>query len=322
MFINAGYFRAHMYISVPEQIRRDFARMKEAGTDAVTISVLEQDLFAAVENMVLIHRTAKEMGMKLYADMARWGGLVSGTPKVPSIWGSVHPEYWMRDSKGELIQLYGPTSSIYYEETFEFFRRTIEKMLSIVPFDGIFWNEPKALQALDYCDGAKGYFAGRQLDIGDVRNHIAARVRFTERLNEVMLGISPSLDICCFLQCTEIHQGIPEAFAAMKHLHTFGCDGRAWRKADEDGGLTYAGKSLLDQQAFFIALARKNKKKSFAFVENIDIPDPYLDRLDRRLPEVLAMDIDHLMYYYYGRSVESPDRCMEIVFRHLGLARK
>jgi hypothetical protein len=39
--------------------------------------------------------------------------------------------------------------------------------------------------------------------------------------------------------------------------------------------------------------------------------------MNRRLPEVLAMRPDHLIYYYYPRSLEAPEDTMGIIARHL-----
>ncbi len=51
----------------------------------VSIAILEQDLFAAVENVSLMLEEAGKLGMKAFAVASRWGGLVAGSPKVPSL---------------------------------------------------------------------------------------------------------------------------------------------------------------------------------------------------------------------------------------------
>lgn len=318
---NAGYFRAHMYTCVPGQIRDDLRRMKAAGTDAVTVSVLEQDLFAAVENLRIIHQTAQDLGLRLYADVARWGGLVSGTPKVPSLWASIRPETWKRHADGRPVPSFGelcPTVSIFHPDTFGFFRGNLVKLLELVPFDGLFWNELKAIHVADYSEPAVIWFKERELDINNIQLHVRAHADFFGRLNREARQLRPALDLCCFLTPSMLPHA--ESLAAMPELNTFGCDGRAWRREDETAPLTYKGKCLPDLAPPFMALARQRGLKTFAFIENIDVPDTYLPVLDRRLPETLAMGFDHVLYYYYGRSVESPDRCMEIILRHLRAA--
>ncbi len=317
-FFNAGYFRAHMYTCVPGHIRHDLQRMKDAGTDAVTVSVLEQDLFAAVENLRVIHQTARDLGMRLYADISRWGGLVAGTPKVPSLWASLRPEVWKRHADGRPVPSFGdlcPTASVFHPATYAFFLEHLQRTLTVVPFDGIFWNEPKAIGIPDHSPVAVSWFNERGLDINDRHVHARAHAEFFGRLNVEARQLAPNLDICCFL--TPGSMPFAEYFADMAELNTFGCDGRAWRSEDEIHPLAYKGKCLPDLAPPFMEIARKRGLKSFGFIENIEVPDSYLEALDRRLPETLAMGFDHFLYYYYGRSVESPDRCMEIVLRHV-----
>lgn len=317
MLINAGYFRAHMYTCVPSQIRDDFRRMRASGTTAVTVSVLEQDLFAAVENLRIIAATARDEGLLLYADIARWGGLVSGTPKVPSLFASMRPDLWKRHADGRPVSSFGycPVLSIFQPETRDFFVDQLRQMFALIPFAGVFWNEPKAIHTIDHGEAARRWFAERGLDHASLDEHVRAHVDFFGSLNAEIRRLAPAAEIACFTTPGSASQ--IDMFASMPELDTFGCDGRAWSAADETEPLSYKGKCLPQLAPAFLAAARRHGRKTFAFVENIDVPDAYLPMLDRRLPELLAMDIDHLLYYYYGRSVASPDRCMDIMFRHL-----
>ena len=39
--------------------------------------------------------------------------------------------------------------------------------------------------------------------------------------------------------------------------------------------------------------------------------------MDKRLPEVLSLGAEHMIYYYYPRSLEDPDANMAIIAKHL-----
>ena len=54
MLLNAYYLRHHMYTLVPRHVREDMAWLADQGTDAVSIAVLEQDLFASRYNIEII----------------------------------------------------------------------------------------------------------------------------------------------------------------------------------------------------------------------------------------------------------------------------
>ncbi len=83
--INAYYFRAHMYTLVPRHVREDLKWMADVGTNVVTLSVLEQDLFAATKNIEFVVNEASKLNMKVWMVPARWGGLFAGAPKVPEV---------------------------------------------------------------------------------------------------------------------------------------------------------------------------------------------------------------------------------------------
>src|ERR1035437_4743219 len=84
-YLNAFYYRAQMYTMVPHQIKEDMKWLADAGTNAITISVLEQDFEASFENIQFIIKEANKVGMDVFATPSRWGGIVAGSPKVPSV---------------------------------------------------------------------------------------------------------------------------------------------------------------------------------------------------------------------------------------------
>ncbi len=133
--LNACYFRAHMYTMVPRHIREDMKWMAGAGTNVVSIAVPEQDLYAAVENIQTVCEEAAKAGMAVHAVPSRWGGLVAGAPKVPSMFSVTNPQTWMlrKDGKPAFNGTSGVTSSIHYPETYDFFCGSVDKIVRIHP---------------------------------------------------------------------------------------------------------------------------------------------------------------------------------------------
>lgn len=100
------------------------------------------------------------------------------------------------------------------------------------------------------------------------------------------------------------------------YLDYFGCDGRPWR--NEDGGQQEGeGKVLLGAGERFLSAAKEQSKKSLWLIENHNMLDADVTLLDKRMPEVLNKGIDHLIYYYYPRNIQNPDKCMNILAKHL-----
>jgi hypothetical protein len=313
--LNAYYFRAHLYTMVPHQVREDLKWMRDVGTQAVSIAVLEQDLFAAVENIHVICDEAGKLGMDVYAVPSRWAGLFAGAPKVPSLFSVCHPDTWVleRDGSPKFSDVSGVISSVHYPETFEFFRTSIDKMFSLWDLKGVIWDEPKMLQSRD--------FSGKAVEkLGTeapIETHVRAFVDFMSRINRYIKTAHPEKRTCLFAYAFLDDWQI-EMAVNIDGLDEFGCDGRPWY-AEDKGKNEASGKVLLGKEGGerFLTAAKMAGKKSVWLIENHNMATSDILILDRRLPEVLLKEVDHLIYYYYPRNLEDPDRIMNVIRKHL-----
>ena len=322
MFINAYYFRAHTYTLVPRHVREDMQWMASAGTNAVSVGVLEQDLFAAVENIQWIEREARAAGMQFYVVPSRWGGMVAGCPKVPSLFASKRPDACMRRKDGSpFISMFGPVASVHHPATYEFFCDTLDTLFEMVEVDGIIWDEPKILHDSDYSDAARAALGDDGLD--DKRAQTDAVARFFGKVSAHALSRRPKLRTCMFTYANVGHETI-ERCAAIDELTDFGCDGRPFRAedrgTDDNSGGQAPSKLLCDQGPAFVAAARRNGKRPLFLIENHALDNEDLPKMDKRLPEILSLGVEHLIYYYYPRSLEDPDANMAVIAKHLSNA--
>lgn len=154
--LNAYYFRAHMYTCVPSQIKEDLKWMAEHGTQVVSVGILEQDLWAAVENVEIIANEAAKLNMDVYAIPSRWGGLVAGAPKVPSLFSVKNPDTWIAGDDGKPVSsnVSGVLSSVYCNKTFDFVCESLDKVFDLWDIKGIIWDEPKTFNIIDYSQNA------------------------------------------------------------------------------------------------------------------------------------------------------------------------
>jgi hypothetical protein len=314
MVLNSYYFRAQMYTLVPKQVKEDMAWMADAGTNIVSVGILEQDLFAARENVEIICKEASKLNMEVWAVPSRWGGLVAGAPKVPSMFTATHPETWIRNKDNTPFfnpWVSGPVSSIFHPATFEFMINSARKVFETWPISGLIWDEPKSLIA--------DYHAMAMAELGDepdMIDYIKANVRFYSKLNNQIKASFPDKKTAMFLYSSE-EDATVELCAQTEGLDYFGCDGRPW--GPSDGGITEnQGKYLLDGPGQrFISAAHKNNKKSLWLIENHNLADDDIPVFEKRLPDVLRANPDHLIYYYYPRNLSRPEKVMEIVRRNL-----
>ncbi len=305
-----------MYTIVPRHVREDMEWMADIGTDAVVIGVLEQDLFAAVENIGIIAAEAQRAGMQLFVTPSRWGSLIAGCPKVPSLFSSCRPEVWALQNDGTASTAFGPMASVHHPATFDFFVSSLEKLFSIAPVGGVIWDEPKALRKHDCSRAARE--ALKDQDIDDINVHTDAQADFFERVNTEALRMNPGLDISMFV-FGHLSGYVVERCASISNLHAFGLDGRPFRATDtgENDSGKPATKLLCDQGPYFVEVAHKANKKAFILVENLAMSPGHVSIMDKRMPEILGLGAEHICYYYYPRSVSDPDQAMRVLGKHL-----
>jgi hypothetical protein len=310
--LNAYYFRAHMYTIVPRHVREDLKWMADVGTDAVSLAILEQDLNAAVENVDIICNEAEKLNMKVFAVPSRWGGLVAGAPKVPSIFSARKPETWILKKDGSPITngISGVISSIHHPDTVEFFKTSLDKVLSLWNIKGIVWDEPKCFIP-DYSKKAVEQLGPD----ASSESQVKAVVDFFGDLNHHIKTQKPEVATSLFVYANS-SKLILEESAKTKHLDYYGCDGRPWR--NEDGGQQEAtGKVLLGAGEEFLKAARQNGKKSLWLIENHNMPAADIELMRKRLPEVVKKDVDQLIYYYYPRNVDNPETAMNVIAKNV-----
>ena len=310
--LNAYYLRAHMYTMVPKQVREDMKWMAGIGTNIVSISVLEQDFYAAKENINIIINEASKEGMKVFAIPGRWGGIVAGGPKVPSLFTIQNQQTWIKAADGKYVDssVSGRISSIFHRDTFDFISSHLEQLLKQWPVSGIIWDEPKTIQQ-DFSPEGQAVYGPTP----SYEQCVDQNVQFYSKVNAKIKSINPQIITNLFLYA-QYEEMVINKMAAIENLDYYGCDGRPWR--EEDGGTTEGkGKYLLGNGERFLDAARKNGKKSLWLLENHNMQDKDVPLMDKRLPEILTKPVDHLIYFYYPRNLETPDYVMKTLVMQL-----
>ena len=312
--LNAYYFRAHMYTLVPRQVREDMKWMAGLGTQAVSIAVLEQDLFAGVENIAFICEEAERAGMQVFAVPSRWGGMLAGAPKVPSLFSITHPETYIlqRDGRPHPSSVSGRISSVYHPATYAFFCESLKSLLSRFPIRGIVWDEPKVFVE-DHSPAATAVLGPDP----SYAEQMVGAAAFFSRVNAYIKQEFPAISTHLFVYA-HVNDTILYAAAHIKDLDYFGCDGRPWYPTDQ-GTAEGEGKTLLGAEAGerFLPAARQAGKKSLWLIENHNLQAADLPLMEKRLPQVLAQPVDQFIYYYYPRNMERPQATMKVLRRAL-----
>ncbi|MEQ9440011.1 MAG: hypothetical protein RIG62_13230 [Cyclobacteriaceae bacterium] len=88
---------------------------------------------------------------------------------------------------------------------------------------------------------------------------------------------------------------------------------RGWGQ-QEGSGKVLLGKTGGER---YLKAAREHGKKTLWLIENHNMAMADARIMDQRLPEVIAKGVDQLIYYYYPRNLEDPDKIMNIIARHV-----
>ncbi len=307
--LNAYYLRAHMYTMVPHQIKEDMKWMAGIGTNVVSIAILEQDLWAAVSNIEVICNAAEKEGMKVWGVPSRWGGLVAGAPKTPSLFSASHPDTWILKKDGTPLysDISAVVSSIYHPGTLDFFCNEADDFLKKFPFDGLIWDEPKHVGSEDFSAAAI-----KTLGIASsYQERVKHYADFFSSVNSYLRKKHPEITLSLFNQAM-VNDMVINTMASIQELNYYGCDGRPWSTAD-GGQLESAGKTLLDNGPKFLDAAKANHVKSLLLMENHNLQSVDFPLLKKGIPKVMAMNPDQLIYYYYPRNVDDPEKEMEII---------
>ena len=206
--------------------------------------MLEQDLFAAVENVETICQEAERVGMRVFAVPSRWGGMFAGAPKVPSLFSIKNPQTWVlqKDGTPVISKVSGVTSSVHYSETYEFFCESLTKVLDQWPTEGIMWDEPKSY-GYDHSPKAIENLGPD----APLEAHLRATADFHGRLNQFVKENYPDVTTCLFEQAHKARSNL-DVIARIPFLDYLGCDGRPWYRTD--GGKDESnGKNLLGAEA-------------------------------------------------------------------------
>ena len=311
--LNAYYFRHHMVSLVPRHVREDMKWMADIGTEMVSLAILEQDFEAARRNVDIICAQAQRVGMKTGAVPSRWAGLVAGSPKVPSQFAAAHPPTWAqnRDGSPQISEFSGPQSSVFHRQTREFFFEATQRLFQQWPFSSVTWDEPKCLNRVDFSPAARA----RLGEVPDKTAYLQGVAQFFNDAGIAARQVRPDVSISLFLMANAKPLTV-EIFSAIATLDYFGCDGRPWHQND-GGQLEAPRKTLLDQAPRFLQAARANNKGGLILIENHNMPWADIERMDKRLPEVLDLGAQQVIYYYFPRNLEDPERAMGVLARHL-----
>jgi len=149
MIINCFYHSKFSYTIVPWQIEEDIQRIAQTGASVITLNVLEQDWKAARENIMLVMKLARRVGLKVYFTPEAWLGRFHTVNGFPSVFTVKNLDTAIKNEGGAGYHSspIGPVSDWTHPKTEEFLHQKLEECFAKFGFDGIVWDQPLILPA-------------------------------------------------------------------------------------------------------------------------------------------------------------------------------
>lgn len=293
-YLSAYYFMGQDLCMVRAHTRADMAWLRTHAFDAVCVGVHEEQ-YRQPLGLQMIVEEAHAAGIQVIAIPSRWCGLIAGWPVLAGHFAASRPDVWMRNADGSpLIKNFcGPLCSVHHPDVRAHMVACVERMLATWDLDGIMWDELKTLHETDHSPAALAACGGPSSGPAQVR----ASLDVFAACNRAARAIKPGLRICSFLYAY-LDDAIIAPWAATEGFDDVGLDGKlGW--TDDYRMKAPWDKTLLTHAPRFIAAARANRRRSFALIETQDFDAMKAATTLRRLPELLALDFNHLSVYYH-----------------------
>ena len=314
------YFGAGYFTLVPDNIRKDLDEIKQLGTDFVCITATVSDLRHTKPNIDFIVDEIHKRGMKVFLVPSRLAGITAGQPLEPPIFPYHHLNTWVikKDGKPLVRKGLGPISSFYYPEVKEYFISSVHKMMDTWEIDGIVWDEPKST-FIGWQD-----FSAKAIENNPDSSYVKYMEDFANFFSEVNKSLKekdPKLTILFFDEACR-NDVVPEKTATIKYLDYFGTDGRPYFSEDSPEEGNRGTKVIPKYGERFISEGRKNGLKTFVLIENQKITGEEIKATDKAFPYILNMDLDMMIYYYYGRYKADTEEGMNVIRKHIANFKK
>lgn len=310
----AYYFLAGMYTLRPASIRAELDEMAAWGTDIVCIGVTALAMDRAPINVKFIVDECHKRNMECYVVPSRIAGITAGAPIAPSSFSQLNRDTWIKNKEGKTpARKVGPICSFYHSKVKNYYNEIVLKMMALWDLDGFIWDEPKTSYWQDFSE-----LALKNNPTGDFRTYMKHHTDFFSDINKTIKEKRKDCTIVFFDEAVR-NDIVVEESAKMKHLDYFGTDGKPWPREVSPLG-TEKERSMKVVHKYgerFFEAARKNNLKTMCLPENHNMTKEDNDLMERYLPEIMDMDIDMWVYYYYGRNQEQPERNMNIIKKNI-----
>ncbi|MGC9343910.1 MAG: hypothetical protein ACP5E3_14490, partial [Bacteroidales bacterium] len=214
-----------------------------------------------------------------------------------------------KDGTPVVRKRHGILSSFYHPEVKEYFIDMVSRVIDSFDIDGIIWDEPKSTVP-EWQDHSE--LALRNNPDTSFVKYMQDFATFYSEVNAEIKIKKPDLTIVHFDEACR-NDTVIEVSATIKNLDYYGTDGKPYPSEYSPHTGNRAAKVLPYYGEKYLKAARENGKKTMMLVENQLLSLDEVKYMEETFPRILEMDVDLLIYYYYGFYNEAQDENMRVV---------
>jgi hypothetical protein len=289
MDITVAYFHSLFHADI---VKRDFEQIRTLGANSIVYAVHEQEEQRWSRDLERGLRQARDVGLKVYLSLGRFGNLFAGPSLMPSWYTFRHPQSRVKDRHGRVHDM----SCFNHEGFRSWLFKEIEYYLSTYPINGIVIDEPRGPDVTCFCSVCRALCP----DITDLQHF--RRRSMIEFLNELFACVK-RVDINARTSIVLLPQdlNLVEELVMIPHLDTIGCH-LFWQLLQEDV-------AMVKQWGHTVVEAARNyEKRSQLWLQNFNLDEQDESMLEASFSGLLCADPDEVACYYYWRNNANPER--------------
>jgi len=284
----------------PGHLERDLKEIQQSGASAVLYAIHEEDTQRWPGDVARGLHLAHDVGLRIYASLARYGGIFGGPHLVPSWYTFRHPETRVVDRHGVQHDF----TCVNQEPFRRWLFRETQRLLQTYPLDGILLDEPQGNDITCFCAACRALCP----DVIDLaRFHRRSFITFLQDFCQYLK--SHSITTMLLIHPRDIGQ--LEEFASIDGLDTLGL-APLWRDtpvlALHSCRSPLSQATLREQSERLVNAAHAQKKQAQLWVRNFCLGAGQEAQLASTFALITSCQPDAIGTFYYWRDNADPDR--------------
>lgn len=279
----------------PEIVKHDFEQIRAAGASTIVYALHEQEEPRWSRDLERGLMQARDMGLKVYLSLGRYGNLFAGPSFVPSWYTFHHPQSRVKDRHGRDHDI----SCFNHEGFRSWLFKEVGYYLTHYPINGILIDEPRGPDVTCFCSVCRALCP----DVADLpRFRRRSLIDFLGELCNSVKRVNEQAKTSIVLLPQDLFQ--LEDLATLSNLDILGCH-PFWQLLNEDSArVDEWGRAVVET-------ARQYGKRSQLWLQNFCLDEEDERSLDVTFDKLLDAEPDELACYYYWRNNANPTKVWE-----------